>query len=279
MAAAAAAVDPALEAAFQASCEAVAALSVAPLDEKHPEQDWHRWARALKDIVATKPIFSLELAFIGALAAVTPATAVTLASNDLSVVATAAPGLQQRRQLALRALINNSLTEGGDARDLIKDCCYAGGLVAGVAQAYATLRTRYETTETPDDPSAEATSLLAPKWPTKLDPMEYQAMVSEKLRVATKLGLDATDVMRAIWWPVISSPPPGHPMFAAAEVTHTRTNGECATVAHRTRFVAVMLEELQRSHAAQLRRAAESRVRRAMLAEAVRGFLCFVLEV
>ena len=96
-------------------------------------------------------------------------------------------------------------------------------------------------------------------------------MVSEKIRVATKLGLDATDVMRAIWWPAISSPPPGHPMFAAAEVTHTRTNGECATVAHRTRFVAVMLEELQRSHAAQLRRAAESRIRRAMLAEANLG--------
>jgi hypothetical protein len=94
MAAAAAAVDPALEAAFQASCEAVAALSVAPLDEKHPEQDWHRWARALKDIVATKPIFSLELVFVGAIAAVTPATALTLASNDLSAVATAAPGLQ-----------------------------------------------------------------------------------------------------------------------------------------------------------------------------------------
>ena len=221
-AAAATAADPALEAAFQASLEAVAARSVAPLDEKRPEQDWHRWARAIKDLLATNPIFSLELVFSGALTAVTPATAVTLASNDLSVVATAAPGLQQRRQLALRALINNSLTEGGDARDLIKDCRYAGGRVNGVAQAYETLRTRYETNEIPDDPSAEATSLLAPKWPTKVDPMEYQSMVSEKTRVATKLGLDATDVMRAIWWPVISSPPPGHPMFAAAEVAHTQ---------------------------------------------------------
>lgn len=49
--------------------------------------------------------------------------------------------------------------------------------------------TRYETTETPDDPSAEATSLLAPKWPTKLDPMEYQAMVSEKLRARDEARL------------------------------------------------------------------------------------------
>ena len=57
----AAAADPSLEAAFQASLEAlhVAARSVAPLDEKHPEQDWHRWARAIKDLVATNPIFVL----------------------------------------------------------------------------------------------------------------------------------------------------------------------------------------------------------------------------
>ena len=76
----AAAADPSLEAAFQASLEAlhVAARSVAPLDEKHPEQDWHRWARAIKDLVATNPIFSLELVFPGVLAAVTPATALTL---------------------------------------------------------------------------------------------------------------------------------------------------------------------------------------------------------
>ena len=99
-AAAAAAVDPALEAAFQASLEAVAARSVAPLDEKRPEQDWHRWARAIKDLVATNPIFSLELVFPGVLAAVTPATALTLASNDLSVVATAAPGLQKASSAA-----------------------------------------------------------------------------------------------------------------------------------------------------------------------------------
>ena len=55
----AAAADPSLEAAFQASLEALAARSVAPLDEKHPEQDWHRWARAIKDLVATNPIFVL----------------------------------------------------------------------------------------------------------------------------------------------------------------------------------------------------------------------------
>ena len=49
MAAAAAAVDPALEAVFQSTREAVAALHVspvAPLDEKRPEKDWHRWMRS-----------------------------------------------------------------------------------------------------------------------------------------------------------------------------------------------------------------------------------------
>ena len=39
MAAAAAVVDPGLEAAFQATCQAVARLSVAILDEKQPERD------------------------------------------------------------------------------------------------------------------------------------------------------------------------------------------------------------------------------------------------
>ena len=51
-----AAVDPSLEAAFQASCEAVAGLSVAVLDEKQAERDWHRWMQAIMDVVATRPM-------------------------------------------------------------------------------------------------------------------------------------------------------------------------------------------------------------------------------
>ena len=267
MAAAAAAVDPALEAVFQSTCEAVAALQVSPLDEKRPEKDWHRWKRSVTDQLSTRPFFSLDLLFTGNIAAVPVANAAALASNDLAAFVAAAPTLQQRRQLALRAFLNNSLIEDGDARKLIKDCPFAGGVVAGVPQAFATLRTRYETTELPDDPNAEVVELLAPKWPSKLDPTDYQAMVSEKIRVATKLGLDASDATRAMWWPVISSPPPGHPMYAAAETAHTRTNGERATAAHRTRFIAVMLDELQRAHAAQTRRAADQRARRALIAE------------
>ena len=56
-AAAAAAVNPTLEAAFQNTCEAVAGQSIAVLDEKQPERDWPRWMQALMDIVATKPMF------------------------------------------------------------------------------------------------------------------------------------------------------------------------------------------------------------------------------
>ena len=66
MAAAAVAVDPSLEAAFQTSCEAVAGLSVAVLDEKQPERDYHRWLQALFDAVATRPMFKAELEYTGA---------------------------------------------------------------------------------------------------------------------------------------------------------------------------------------------------------------------
>ena len=136
----AAAADPSLEAAFQASLEALAARSVAPLDEKHPEQDWHRWARAIKDLVATNPIFSLELVFPGVLAAVTPATALTLASNDLSVVATAAPGLQQRRQLALRAAEENACKRGknNQGSDTVLDSLVVFSTLRGVGQRHST---------------------------------------------------------------------------------------------------------------------------------------------
>ena len=65
MAAAAAAIDPGLESAFQTSCEAVAGLSVAVLDEKQPERDWHRWLQALLDAVATRPMFKAELEYTG----------------------------------------------------------------------------------------------------------------------------------------------------------------------------------------------------------------------
>ena len=267
-AAAAPAPDPVLEAAFQTTCEAVAALSVAVLDEKQPERDWHRWQQALFDVVATRPIFKAELDFTGNLTAITALTAAQLANDDLSVVSLAGPTLQQRRQLALRALINNSLLEGGDARELIKDCAFASGVVAGVPQAFASLKARYSTTKLPDDLNAEAVGLLQPKWPSKVDPTDYQAMVSEKIRVAKKLGFDASNATRAIWWPVISSPPKGHPMHAAAEMAYARTNGEHATVAHRDRFITVMLEELQRNHAAQTRSANEQRLKRSLLAEA-----------
>ena len=95
----------------------MAGLSVAVLDEKQPERDWHRWRQALLDAVATRPMFKAELEFTGALTAVTALTAAQLASDDLAVVTAAGPTLRQRRQLALRAFINNSLLEGGDARE------------------------------------------------------------------------------------------------------------------------------------------------------------------
>ena len=103
-AAAAPAVNPTLEAAFQITCEAVAGQSIAVLDEKQPERDWPRWSQALMDIVATKPMFKAELEFTGALNAVAALTAAQLASDDLAVVSAAGPTLRQRRQLALRAL-------------------------------------------------------------------------------------------------------------------------------------------------------------------------------
>jgi len=61
----------------------------------------------------------LEYMYTGALTctAVTALTALQLASDDLAVVSAAGPTLRQRRQLALRAFINNSLLEGGDARE------------------------------------------------------------------------------------------------------------------------------------------------------------------
>ena len=102
----------------------MAGLSVAVLDEKQPERDWHRWMQALLDVVATRPMFKAELECAGALTAVVALTPAQLASDDLSVVLAAGPTLRQRRQLALRALINNSLLEGGEARELIKDCVY-----------------------------------------------------------------------------------------------------------------------------------------------------------
>jgi hypothetical protein len=148
---AAAVVDPGLEYAFLKSCEAVAGLSIAVLDEKHPEKDWHRWMQALLDAVATKPMFKAELEYTGALTAVTALTAAQLASDDLAVVSAAGPTLRQRRQLALRAFINNSLMEGElrdvngarvqTARELIKDCVFASGVIGVVPQAFATLRT------------------------------------------------------------------------------------------------------------------------------------------
>ena len=76
MAAAAAVVDPGLEAAFQATCQAVARLSVAILDEKQPERDLGTAGvklsgyHAIMDAIATNPIYKAELEFSGALTAV-----------------------------------------------------------------------------------------------------------------------------------------------------------------------------------------------------------------
>ena len=112
-------------------------LSVAILDEKQPERDWHRWMQALLDAVATRPMFKAELEYTVALTAVAALTALQLASDDLSVVSAAGPTLRQRRQLALRAFINNSLLEGGDARELIKGCAFASGVIGAAIRTMA----------------------------------------------------------------------------------------------------------------------------------------------
>ena len=76
---------------------------------------------------------------------------------------------------------------------------------------------------------AALTSLLTPDWPRGLDPAAYQSMIGAKLQVATTLGFDATDELRAMWWPVIAQPPLGHPMKAAADrATTVRSAGLCA---------------------------------------------------
>ena len=72
----------------------------------------------------------------------------------------AGPSLRQRWQLALRAFINNSLLEGGDARELIKDCTFASSVIGVVPQAFAKLQTRYSTTKLPDDLNAEAVGYI-----------------------------------------------------------------------------------------------------------------------
>ena len=43
----------------------MAGLSVAVLDEKQPERDWHRWLQALLDAVATRPMFKAKLEYTG----------------------------------------------------------------------------------------------------------------------------------------------------------------------------------------------------------------------
>ena len=122
---------------FSAECEAVASMKVAVLDEKQPERDWRRWSQAVEDSLRTRPYFAAELQFGGAIAAVGAINAGALQQNDPTVVFNAAPTLQQQRQLAIRALINNSLLEGGDARKLIENMPYAGGAVNGNVQAKA----------------------------------------------------------------------------------------------------------------------------------------------
>ena len=115
MAAAAAAVDPSQAAAFQASCEAVAGLSITVLDEKQPERDWHRWMQALLDVVATRPMFKAELEFAGALTAVVALTPAQLASDDLSIVVAAGPTLRQRQDCYIFTLFNYLITTTRDS--------------------------------------------------------------------------------------------------------------------------------------------------------------------
>ena len=69
MAAAAAVVDPGLEAAFQATCQAVARLSVAILDEKQPERDLGTAGVKLSGYHG-RHCYKAELEFSGALTAV-----------------------------------------------------------------------------------------------------------------------------------------------------------------------------------------------------------------
>ena len=154
------------------ACAAMQARSIAVLNHKDPESDWHRWLDELKAVVKT---YGQD--FVDALEfdANIPAVVVPAVLDDEPSPMTA----PQARQLALRALIGNSLPSSqqeGSPGWLVRNCPHAGGLIGGQPQALAVLRTRYEVARQVTPPDQLLLQLLAPQWPRKLSPELYLLM-------------------------------------------------------------------------------------------------------
>ena len=119
------------------TCTQLAARSVRSLHSDTPEADFRRWRDAIREVVrGAGPDFLAALDFA---ADIPPLPDLTAQVLDDAPATLSAP---QKRQLALRSLISNSLPDDvseGSPRRLIMDMPYAGGTIGGAQQAWAAL--------------------------------------------------------------------------------------------------------------------------------------------
>ena len=166
-------------------------------------------------------------------------------SNDLDTVLQET--LPQLRQRALLASLRSCIIPGGEAARLIKDCVNASGTVAGVPQAWITMKTRWYTTEPPKPVGAIAAALLTKPFPNELSVAAYQVHVNKTLSMATDVGLNpltddpAAAALRLTYWDVFASPPAGSLYDMAAAEARTVTGALNTTIAHRDAFITAMV--------------------------------------
>ena len=99
--------------------------------------------------------------------------------------------LPQLRQRALLASLRSCIMPGGEAARLIKECVMnASGTVAGLPQAWITMKTRWHTTEPPKPVGAIAAALMTKPFPTELSVSAYQVHFNKVLSMATDVGLN-----------------------------------------------------------------------------------------
>ena len=241
-------------------CSALSSRSVPKLDSRNPDKDFSRWKTDIETVVSSAGAdFTAALEYTGNIPV--PVTPGVLDDEPLPLTA------PQMRQVALRALISNSIDSAdleGTPRRLIATLQFGGGQIAGVDQCWAALHARYHTPDLPKDPNQQLSTLLHPSWPRRGDYAELQAHISSQRQLAAEINLypqtdsDADQTQRSFWWPTISSPPTGSPYLAAASRARTRCPAD-ATLAEQQAFVDAFLDEVYKDGVAVARRTAQRR--------------------
>ena len=137
--------------------------------ESEGSTGYARWRKdLLAAVAAVGEDFTLALHYDADIPVAVPLDMATVLDDTSASFPTL--NLSQIRQHALKHVVLATLSHGGEALKIIKNCPHVGGLVAGNPQALRLLDIRWLAAPPPDASTSDMRDLMATRWPITMLP-------------------------------------------------------------------------------------------------------------